>query len=302
MVVLTDNRNNESAKLQERGDFAMIINHNLMALTAYNNLAANYSKMMLAMERLSSGLRINRAADDPAGLAISEKMRAQIRGLEMAEKNAYDTISLLQTAEGALHESHAIVHRIRELAVQAANDTNTLEDRQMMQMEINELLDELDMISGRTEFNTQKLLDGSFTERKFQIGANSDQNITISIGAMGSSALGLAGLRADPEGTSGGILTQEGANDAIGLLDDAINAISKQRARLGATQNRLEHTINNLSVTRENLTAAESRIRDADLAKEMMNYTKYYILTQAAQAILAQANQIPMGVLQLLRM
>lgn len=280
----------------------MIINHNIMAMTAYRNLTANYSKMMLAMERLSSGLRINRAADDPAGLAISEKMRAQIRGLEMAEKNAYDTISLIQTAEGALNETHAIIQRIRELAVRAANDTNTLEERQMMQMEINELLDEIDAISGRTEFNTQKLLDGSFTDKKFHIGANAGQNISFSIDEMSSAALGLSSLRADPEGDTGGVLTQQEANDAIGFLDDALKSVSMQRAKLGAKQNRLEHTINNLSVSRENLTAAESRIRDADIAKEMMNFTKYYILTQAAQAILAQANQIPMGVLQLLRM
>lgn len=280
----------------------MIINHNVIAMNAYRNLAVNYSKMAQAMERLSSGLRINRAADDPAGLAISEKMRAQIRGLEMAEKNALDGISLLQTAEGALHESHAIVHRIRELAVQAANDTNLTEvDRQAMQMEINELLDELDAIAGRTEFNRQKLLDGSFTNKKFHIGANSGQNITVSIDAINSTTLGLDSLRADPEGTTGGILTQEGANDAIALADDAINKISTQRAKLGATQNRLEHTINNLSVTRENLTAAESRIRDADMAKEVMNFTRYYILTQVAQAMLAQANMLPQMVLQLLR-
>lgn len=279
----------------------MRINHNVIAMTAYRNLTVNYHKMMLAMERLSSGMRINRAADDPAGLAISEKMRAQIRGLEMAEKNALDTISLIQTAEGALHESQNIVQRIRELAVRAANDTLTLEERQAIQMEINELLDELDAIAGRTQFNTEPLLDGNFSNKNFQIGANSGQNISISIEAMDSVALGLSSLRADPDGSTGGVLTQQGANDAIELLDKANKKISTQRAKLGAKQNRLEHTINNLAVTRENLTAAESRIRDADIAKEMMNYTKYYILTQAAQAILAQANQIHQGLLQLLR-
>lgn len=280
----------------------MIINHNIIAMNAYRNLAANYSKMALAMERLSSGLRINRAADDPAGLAISEKMRAQIRGLEMAQKNAQDGISLIQTAEGALNETHAILHRIRELAVQSANDTNMTEgDRQAIQMEVNELLDELDAISGRTEFNRQTLLDGSFQNKKFHIGPNSGQNITVSIGDMGAATIGVDGLRADPESMTGGLLTQEGANDALELLDDAINKVSMERARLGATQNRLQHTINNLSVTHENLVAAESRIRDADIAKEMMNFTKYFILTQAAQAILAQANQLPQGILQLLR-
>lgn len=273
-----------------------------MAMTAYRNLAANYGKMALAMERLSSGLRINRAADDPAGLAISEKMRAQIRGLEMARKNSQDGISLIQTAEGALNETHSMLHRIRELAVRSANDTNMTEgDRQAMQMEVNELLEEIDAITGRTEFNTQKLLDGTFKDKKIHTGANAGQNMDISIGDMGADALGLSSLFADPEGDSGGILTQEGADAAIKIADAAINKVSTERAKLGAKQNRLEHTINNLSVTHENLVAAESRIRDADIAKEMMNFTKYYILTQAAQAILAQANQIPQGMLQLLR-
>lgn len=273
-----------------------------MAMNAYRNLAANYSKMALAMERLSSGLRINRAADDPAGLAISEKMRAQIRGLEMAQKNAQDGISLIQTAEGALHETHAMLHRIRELAVRSASDTHMTEgDRQAMQMEVNELLEEIDAITGRTEFNTQKLLDGSFKDKKIHTGANAGQNMDISISDMRADALGLSDLYADPEEMTGGILTQEGANAAIEIADAAINKVSMERARLGAKQNRLEHTINSLSVTHENLVAAESRIRDADIAKEMMNFTKYYILTQAAQAILAQANQIPQGMLQLLR-
>lgn len=254
------------------------------------------------MERLSSGLRINRAADDPSGLAISEKMRAQIRGLEMAKKNAQDGISLIQTAEGALHETHAILQRIRELAIQAANDTHLTEgDRQAIQMEINELLEEIDAVAGRTEFNRQTLLDGSFTDKKIHTGANSGQNMSISIGAMTLDSLGLSELWADPEGTEGGVLTQEGANWAIEIADVAINKVSMERARLGAKQNRLQHTINNISVTHENLVAAESRIRDADIAKEMMNFTKYYILTQAAQAVLAQAQQIPQGILQLLR-
>lgn len=280
----------------------MIINHNIMALNAYRNMALNYGKMAVAMERLSSGLRINRAADDPSGLAISEKMRAQIRGLEMAKKNAQDGISLIQTAEGALHETQSMIHRIRELAIQAANDTYLTEgDRQAIQMEINELLEEIDAVTGRTEFNTQKLLDGSFTDKKIHTGANSGQNMSISIRAMTADALGLSNLWADPEGSEGGVLTQEGANQAIELADGALNKVSMERARLGAQQNRLQHAINNISVTHENLVAAESRIRDADIAKEMMNFTKYYILTQAAQAVLAQAQQIPQGVLQLLR-
>lgn len=280
----------------------MIMNHNIAALSAYRNLTYNYGMMNRAMERLSSGLRINRAADDAAGLAISEKMRAQIRGLEMAEKNALDAISLLQTAEGALGETHSILHRIRELSIQAANDTYMTEvDRQAMQEEVNALLDELDAITGRTEFNTQKLLDGSFTDKKFHIGANTGQNISFSINDMGVDALGLGHLRADATGTSGGILTQEEANDAIDVLDKAINNVSRERARIGATQNRLEHTINNLSTMRINVTSAESRIRDADIAKEMMEFMKYSMLTQVGQIVLAQANQVQQGMLQLLR-
>jgi|SRR5690625_203550 len=280
----------------------MIMNHNIAALSAYRNLTYNYGMMNRAMERLSSGLRINRAADDAAGLAISEKMRAQIRGLEMAEKNALDAISLLQTAEGALGETHSILHRIRELSIQAANDTYMTEvDRQAMQEEVNALLDELDAITGRTEFNTQKLLDGSFTDKKFHIGANTGQNISFSINDMGVDALGLGHLRADATGTSGGILTQEEANDAIDVLDKAINNVSRERARIGATQNRLEHTMNNLSTMRINVTSAESRIRDADIAKEMMEFVKYSMLTQVGQIVLAQANQVQQGMLQLLR-
>jgi len=280
----------------------MIMNHNIAALSAYRNLTYNYGMMNRAMERLSSGLRINRAADDAAGLVISEKMRAQIRGLEMAEKNALDAISLLQTAEGALGETHSILHRIRELSIQAANDTYMTEvDRQAMQEEVNALLDELDAITGRTEFNTQKLLDGSFTDKKFHIGANTGQNISFSINDMGVDALGLGHLRADATGTSGGILTQEEANDAIDVLDKAINNVSRERARIGATQNRLEHTMNNLSTMRINVTSAESRIRDADIAKEMMEFVKYSMLTQVGQIVLAQANQVQQGMLQLLR-
>ena len=279
----------------------MIINHNISALTAHRHLIANQQKMYQSMERLSSGLRINRAADDPAGLAISEKMRAQIRGLEMAQKNALDTISLLQTAEGTLHEIHAILQRAREIAVQAANDTNTEGERQALQAELNELLEEIDAITGRTEFNQQKLIDGSFKDKVFQIGANEGQNIKVSIAAMDTGSLGLSDLKVDASGTSGGILTQEGADEAISMFDDAINNVSSQRAQIGATQNRLEHTINNLATTQENLTAAESRIRSADMAKEIMLFTKQSILSQVAQAMLAQSMQMSQGILQLLR-
>lgn len=270
----------------------MFITHNIMAMNVYRNLIHNYNMMSKSLERLSSGLRINRAAADAAGLAISEKMRAQIRGLEKAEKNALNAISLLQTAEGTLNEKHVILQHIRELAVQASNDTYTLQERQAMQEEINQLLDELSAIAG-TEFNTQKLLDGSFQEKKFQIGANAGQFISVSIGAMDATNLGLEDLRADAIGEAGGILTQDGANAAIEKVDKAINQVSTERSKIGAMQNRLEHTINNLAVTRENLIAVESRIRDADIAKEMKNFVRYQILTQAAQALLAQANQIP---------
>lgn len=279
----------------------MIINHNIAALNAYRNLSANYGRMAISIERLSSGLRINRAADDPSGLAISEKMRAQIRGLEMAKKNTLDAISLIQTAEGALMESHSILQRIRELAIQSANDTYTDDERKMIQEEVNALIEELSAITDRTEFNTQKLLDGSFLDKKIQTGANSGQNVSLTIERMDAAALGLDGLWADPEAGVGGLLSQEDANEAIDLLDGAINKLSMQRARLGAMENRFEHTINNLSVTAENLIAAESRIRDADIAKEMMNFTKYQMLTYVGQIVLAQANQTAQGILQLLR-
>ncbi len=270
----------------------MIINHNIPALNTYNRLVGNNTAVQKNMEKLASGLRINRAGDDAAGLAISETMRAQIRGLEMATKNAQDGISLIQTAEGALQETHAILQRMRELAVQAANDTNTDDDRQALQQEIDQLIQEIDRIANQTEFNTEKLLDGNFSGKIIHIGANAGQNITISIADM--SATGLSVDTID-------IATQGGADTALDTLDAAIKTVSEERSKLGAYQNRLEHTINNLSTSAENLTAAESRIRDVDMAKEMMEFTKNNILAQAAQAMLAQANQLPQGVLQLLR-
>src|SRR5699024_1485874 len=211
--------------------------------------------------------KINRAGDDAAGLAISEKMRAQVRGLEMATKNAQDGISLIQTAEGALQETHSILQRARELSVQSANDTNiTANDRQAMQEELNALLEEIDSIAERTEFNTQKLIDGTFTGKKFHIGANEGQSIDVEIDAMNLDNLSLDGLVVEdlehaagdePGDVSGGILTQGEADAAIKTFDDAINQVSAQRAKLGAIQNRLEHTINNLGASAENLTAAE---------------------------------------------
>lgn len=261
-------------------------------MNTYRQLVGNNTAVAKSLEKLSSGLRINRAGDDAAGLAISEKMRGQIRGLDMASKNAQDGISLIQTAEGALNETHSILQRMRELAVQSASDTNTDADRKELQKEVTALISEIKRISTDTEFNTQKLLDGTFTGKLIHIGANSGQVLTISIGNMAAAALGLSGLS---------ISSQAGADAAIKTINDAISKVSSQRADLGAIQNRLEHTINNLGTASENLSAAESRIRDVDMAKEMMEFTKNNILTQAAQAMLAQANQIPQGVLQLLR-
>ncbi len=423
----------------------MIINHNIAALNTYRQLSTNNILANKSLEKLSSGLRIVRAGDDAAGLAISEKMRAQIRGLNMAAKNAQDGISLIQTAEGALNETHAILQRMRELAVQAASDTNIATDRAEIQKEIDQLTQELARIGNTTEFNTQKLLNGTFTGT-FQIGANENQNLTLAIGDMRGYALGVTGKVAikqeatasgiddgtytvqkvsdteykllnsdgvqvgkstdggktwtdmaatpttlftfedavtsgtitiatkdsttkatgiayienkgleagtytidtngnvldstgkkigtysydatnggtivdlsgntlasgfktdissldDPTFTVGGvnITTQADANSAITVINNAIEKVSAERAKLGAYQNRLEHTINNLGTSAENLTAAESRIRDIDMAKEMMEYTKLSILQQAATAMLSQANQQPQMVLQLLR-
>ncbi len=382
-------------------EFQMRIQHNISALNTHRNLAFNNTQASKNLEKLSSGYKINRAGDDAAGLAISEKMRGQIRGLDMATKNANDSISLIQTAEGALNESHAILQRMRELAVQASNDTNVTEDREALQKEVQQLKEELTRISTDTEFNTQKLLNGNFEDRVFHIGANSEQNIELSIGDTSAFALNVAeegevttaglviGTAAaiahtgttgktvaageyeydassrewkdsagatfkdgtaqakkleelakgekevkltaaadlaagyyDTATVGGNMLlvasetaltagttvhvkgvnleTQAGADKAITDIDAAIKKISDTRSNLGAVQNRLEHTINNLGATSENLTAAESRIRDTDMAAEMMEFTKNNILMQAAQSMLAQANQQPQGVLQLL--
>ncbi|QDH20850.1 flagellin [Saccharibacillus brassicae] len=271
----------------------MIINHNISAMNTHRQLSANSANTAKSIEKLSSGLRINRAGDDAAGLAISEKMRGQIRGLDMASKNAQDGISLIQTAEGALNETHSILQRVRELSVQSSNDTNTNDDRAELQKEVAELTKEVQRISTDTEFNTKKLLDGAgVSGAVLHIGANASQAITLSIANMGAASLGIDTVN---------IATQTGANAAITALDAAIKSVSAERSKLGANQNRLEHTINNLGTTSENLSAAESRIRDVDMAKEMMSQTKSNILAQASQAMLAQANQQPQGVLQLLR-
>lgn len=395
----------------------MIINHNMSAMNAHRQMGINNNMQSKAMEKLSSGQRINRAGDDAAGLAISEKMRGQIRGLDQASRNAQDGISMIQTAEGALGETQNILQRMRELAVQAGNDTNTTDDRKQIQQEINQLTNEVNRISNTTEFNTQKLIDGSAEKGfKLQIGANENQSMTIDIKDMGSKALGItteekvkeisgetdlakvtltstgdeltvlidkkevvlqtAGgdgeevsidnivaklnealgkekLDAKAELVEGklvitgtdaskvGNIQNEGANitggkieakdsdnfknpitdgtndtatgsaldvsnhdnakAAITKFDSAINTVSTERAKLGAFQNRLEHTIANVDTSAENLQAAESRVRDVDMAKEMLNFSKANILSQASQAMLAQAKQAPQGVLQLLR-
>jgi flagellin len=374
----------------------MIINHNLQAMNSYRQLGANQANGAKSMEKLSSGLRINRAGDDAAGLAISEKMRGQVRGLNQATRNSQDAISLIQTAEGALNETHSILQRMRELATQSANDTNTDQDRNELQKELNQLTSEINRIGNNTEFNQKKLLNGSQSldagkrvaeagnttsgnGLHMQVGANSSQNFTVDIFDMRAEALGIAsstsgstaqiGKASDigetnawvtggAAGTetfytaSGGsttgdkVLTENGttisaelvnksenakfasgsanvltdagnktgdkvvaldirnhekATAAISVIDAAINQVSAERSKMGAFQNRLEHTISNLGNSSENLQAAESRIRDVDMANEMMNFTKNNILSQASQAMLAQANQRPQSVLQLLQ-
>ncbi|MBU9721723.1 MULTISPECIES: flagellin Hag [Bacillaceae] len=295
----------------------MIINNNIPALNTHRQMGVNQNAMQNSMEKLSSGLRINRAGDDAAGIAISEKMRAQINGLDQASRNAQDGISLIQTAEGALDETHSILQRMRELAVQASNDTNVAVDRGEIQKEMDQLIDEIDRIAETTEFNTQNLLgdndDGDFSGDAntftFHIGANEGQNIELSIASMSSEHIGDGGdgdadsindLRSDGDGENGALLTQTGADGAITTINNAIEAVSAERSNLGATQNRLEHTISNLDNASENLSAAESRIRDVDMAAEMMEMTRANILSQASQSMLAQANQQPQSVLQLL--
>ena len=272
----------------------MRINNNLMAMNAHRQLKVNSSNQEKSLEKLSSGYRINRAGDDAAGLSISEKMRAQIRGLQKASTNAQDGISLIQTAEGALAETHEILQRMRELAVQAANDTNVDADRSAIKLEINELAAEITRIAEKTQFNTKNLLTGSLKSAVIQIGANNGETLTVSIGTMTATALGV-------KASTILVDTSTNAQKSISLINAAIIEVSAERAKLGAKQNRLEHTIKNLDTAAENLQASESRIRDVDMAKEMMNFTKNNILNQAATAMLAQANMVPQGVLQLLQ-
>ncbi len=269
----------------------MVIQHNLTAMNTNRQLGITTGNQAKSTEKLSSGYRINRAGDDAAGLTISEKMRSQIRGLNKASSNAEDGVSLIQTAEGALNEAHSILQRMNELATQAANDTNTSSDRTAVQKEIDALTSELSRIASTTQFNTMNLLDGKFTGKKLQVGALEGQKISISISTMNAKALGVDSLKVSSFGKAGSAMT---------LIQKAISKVSTQRSALGALQNRLEHTIANLDTTSENTSAAESRIRDVDMAEEMVEYSKNNILSQAGQSMLAQANQSTQGVLSLL--
>ena len=270
----------------------MVVQHNLSAINTNRQMGVVTNALQKSTEKLSSGYKINRAADDAAGLSISEKMRSQIRGLNKASDNAQDGISLIQVAEGALNETHSILQRMNELATQAANDTNTSVDRQSIKDEIKQLNEELDRISSTTQFNKQDLLTGGFSG-KLQVGALEGQTMDVKI----SLAVSAKGLNVSAVEVS----TNAKAGDAMQSIQDAIESVSKQRSKLGAIQNRLEHTINNLDTNAENTQAAESRIRDTDMADEMVQYSKNNILSQAGQSMLTQANQQTQGVLSLLQ-
>ena len=282
----------------------MIINHNMSALYADRTLGMSNDAIMGNIEKLSSGEKINRAGDDASGLAVSEKMRSQVRGLNQANRNIQNGVSFIQTTEGYLQETTDILQRIRELSVQSANGIYSDEDRMQIQVEVSQLVSEVDRIASQAQFNGMNILTGGFaanSERvmQFQIGANMDQNARVYIGTMTAQALGLKGTQGTDEQVS--ISTPESANMAIGTVDAALTTVSKQRADLGAYQNRFEMASNGVQVAAENLQAAESRIRDTDMASEMVEYTKNQILTQAGTAMLAQANSQSQNVLGLLR-
>ena len=274
----------------------MVVQHNLRAMNSQRMLGITGAQQKKSSEKLSSGYKINRAADDAAGLAISEKMRRNIRGLTQASYNAEDAISLVQTAEGAIHEVHDMLQRINELCVKAANDTYASEDRTYIQDEINQIISEVDRIAATTSFNERKLLDGSYVGRKFHVGADSDaqSQISISIATMTASVLGIASITVT--GSTG-----SNAVSGIGLIKTAITTLNKERSKLGAIQNRLEHTVNNLDNVVENTQAAESTIRDTDMAAEMVKFSNNNILAQAGTAMLANSNQANQGVLSLLQ-
>ena len=269
----------------------MVVRTNIMGINANRQLGMNNSQVSKSLEKLSSGYRINRAADDASGLAISEKMKAQIKGLEQASSNCQDAISLVQTAEGATTEIHNMLNRMVELCTKAANGIYDSVDTGAIQKEVDALADEIDRITESTKFNNTTLLGGSLNSQ-LQIGSEATDTISVSCSALDAGALSVDALN---------VSSATFANESLTKVKNAINTVSTQRANLGAIQNRLEYTINNLDTTAENMTSANSRIRDTDMAKEMMNYTKMNVLTQAAQAMLAQANQQPQAVLQLLQ-
>lgn len=280
----------------------MIINHNMSAMYANRNLGVRNSQVQSNIEKLSSGMRINRAGDDASGLAVSEKMRGQIKGLNQAERNIQNGVSFIQATEGYLQETQDILHRLRELSVQSANGIYTDEDRMQIQVEVSQLVDEVNRIASHAQFNGMNMLTGRFATEgdqvmQFQVGANMDQSEQIYIGTMTAQALGLQGAQGTDETIS--IDNVDNANMAIGKLDSALRQVSQQRADLGAYQNRFETASQGVAIAAENLQAAESRIRDTDMANEMVDYMKNQILTQAGTSMLAQANSKTQSVLQL---
>ena len=286
----------------------MIINHNTSAAFAQRQVGMTQSSLETNIERLSSGHRINRAGDDASGLAVSEKLRGQIRGLQRASENAQDGVSFIQTSEGYLQNSQDILQRLRELAVQSSNGIYTAEDRMQIQVEVSQLVDEIDRIASHAQFNGLNMLTGRFAAETgdntvtasmyFHIGANMDQRMQVNIGTMTATGLGMRNLG---EGDIISLSSPDSANMAIGQIDEALASVSRQRANLGAYQNRLEYAIRGLDVGAENLQAAESRIRDTNMASEMVEFTRNQILQQTGTAMLAQANLSPQSVLQLIQ-
>jgi len=282
----------------------MIINHNMSAMYANRALSVTQTELNKNMEKLASGQRINRAGDDASGLAVSEKLRSQVRGLNQAQRNIENGVSFIQTTEGYLQETQDILHRVRELAVQSSNGIYTAEDRMQIQVEVSQLVDEINRIASHAQFNGMNILTGRFAKEgnqvmQLQVGANMDQNERVFIGTMTATALGLQGAQGATEGTIS-IEDPEKANASIGNLDAALKMVSKQRADLGAYQNRFEMASKGVAIAAENLQAAESRIRDTDMASQMVDYVKNQILSQAGGAMLAQANTRTQSVMQLL--
>lgn len=283
----------------------MIINHNTAAAYANRTLGSRESAMQTNVERLSSGQRVNRAADDASGLAVSEKLRSQVRGLNQAERNIQNAVSFIQTTEGYLQNTQDILQRIRELSVQSANGIYTAEDRMLIQVEVSQLVSEINRIASHAQFNGLNMLTGRFAENEeaenvmqFQIGANMDQAARVFIGTMTASALGLVDAQGGEDTVS--ISSPEAANRAIGMVDEALQSVSRQRADLGAYQNRFEMAQSGVAIAAENLASAESQIRDTDMAGEMVSFVRNQILMQSNTAMLAQANLQPQSVLQLL--